>query len=150
MKKNLKTVKGSACFDFENNEFSFSPYKSGEAVQKNVRTRRQSKIYETEGKKSSSLVAHLVAQKNSPDPIADMIDDFSYLAKENGRKIPEIPVGRVLLETPNIKVVADSDQRLVMAVITIEYADAVKPEPIVTNASFKLSTCLQEFKKLFK
>ena len=56
----------------------------------------------------------------------------------------------MLLETPNIKVVADSDQRRVMAVITIEYADAVKPEPIVTNASFKLSTCLQEFKKLFK
>lgn len=145
----VQSVRGYGKFDTENKEFTFKPYEKGEPVQKNVIRRGRSKLYETEGEKEASVVAHIVANKNSTDPIADIYDDLGKLAKSHGTKMPPVPSGRKLLETPMMTVVADEEEKAVTVVVKFGYKEAFMPSQTIVAMTHKLNTCLLENTKLF-
>lgn len=145
----VQNVRGYGKFDTKSMEFTFKPSEKGEPVQKNVIRRGRSKLYETEGEKESSVVAHIVASKNSTDPIADIYDDLGKLAKRHGTKIPPVPSGRKLLETPMMTVVADEEEKAVTAVVRFSYKEALMPSQTIVTTTHKLNTCLLENARLF-
>lgn len=86
-------VRGCAVFDGQ--KFTFTPEKKGEAVQKNIVTSGKSKMYETAGSKKSSIVAHLVADANDPDPAFQMTESLRELYSQTNRTFPEVQINDV-------------------------------------------------------
>ena len=126
MEETKKTVgararKGAGSVTFkEDDSFEFKPYGEGASPQKNVKKARKSKLYETEGEKQASIVAHLVADKKSIDPVGDMLDDFCQLMrKEEGmeEKMPDRP--KTLLDEKNIRLQMWKKRRQLVLTLTV-------------------------------
>ena len=83
-------VKGTATINADNS-FEFAPYNEGQPVQRDVKTSGRSKLYRTEGAKQKSLVAHLVADANSPDIAASLFDDLDSLTRDMPSAKPKLP-----------------------------------------------------------
>lgn len=118
--KSTLTVRGSAKVNTETGDFQFAAYQQGEPVQKNVRRMGESSLYETEGKKESSIVAHLKVSRLSEDPAAELEEQLTELTKEL-RKEPETRPRRLkcLLDLPDAKVWHDRREKKVRVELTI-------------------------------
>lgn len=132
-------VKGTATINADNS-FEFAPYNEGQPVQRDVKTSGRSKLYRTEGEKQKSLVAHLVADANSPDIAASLFDDLDSLTRDMPSAKPKLPRGRRLLDNTDLKVVLSSDGAL-----TIQFQCSSPPESIATNLvdmSYRVQRCV--------
>lgn len=132
-------VKGTATINADNS-FEFAPYNEGQPVQRDVKTSGRSKLYRTEGEKQKSLVAHLVADANSPDIAASLFDDLSSLTRDLPSAQPKLPRGRRLLDNTDLQVVLSADGAL-----TIQYQCTSPPDSIAANLvdmSYRVQRCV--------
>lgn len=145
----VTSARGYGKYDEMSGEFHFQPSGKGEPVQKNVQKKGRSKLYETEGEKEASVVAHLVASKDSADPVADMYDDFRKLVKDRMAQLPPMPAGRKLLETPSVTIVADERERRVTVVSRLTFDEAYKPAKPIALLTYNIEHCFAENYKIF-
>ena len=133
-------VRGMATIN-PDNSFDFIPSQQGEPVQRSVKKQRKSKIYETAGNDKQSMVCHLVVDKNSADPAAEMYDDFVSLTKDMGAKLPPTLKGRTLMDDGELKVIANSNGRLQVS-INIDYAKELNMVQKLVNLIYTTTQCL--------
>lgn len=132
-------VKGTATINADNS-FEFAPYNEGQPVQRDVKTSGRSKLYRTEGEKQKSLVAHLVADANSPDIAASLFDDLNSLTRDMPSAQPKLPRGRRLLDNTDLQVVLSAEGAL-----TIQYQCTSPPDSIaahLVDMSYRVQRCV--------
>lgn len=60
-------------------EFTFTPYEQGEPTQRNVKTTKGGKVYETCSEKKPMKVAYLTCAADAPDPWSEYISQLKKL-----------------------------------------------------------------------
>lgn len=90
-----RKIRGTAVITAEN-KVTFTPFAEGEPQRADVRTCGRSTAYTTQGEKRRSMVVHLMADADSPDPYGDMAADFCRLVPaepdrrmQRGRKLAD-------------------------------------------------------------
>ena len=114
-----RKVAGSVTFK-EDDSFEFKPYGEGATPQNNLKKALKTNHNNTHGEKQASIVAHLVADKKSIDPVGDMLDDFCQLMKkEDGveEKMPDRP--KTLLDEKNIRLQMWKKRRQLVLTLTV-------------------------------
>jgi len=76
-----RRIRGTAVFH-DDDAVEFIPQGKGEPVQRAVRKHGESKLYETEGDKTSSYVAHLKVNRDTADPRAELFDQLEHLTSK--------------------------------------------------------------------
>ena len=118
--KSTLTVRGSAKMNRETGDFAFKAYETGEPDHKNVRKHGCCTVYETEGRKESSIVAHLRVKRETVDPFGEMYGDFAVAMKPYMKKEPSVAnKGKMLCDTPDAKVWHNKTKGVVNVLITI-------------------------------
>ena len=118
--KSTLTVRGSAKMNRETGDFAFKAYESSEPDHKNVKTHGCCTVYETEGRKESSIVAHLRVKRETVDPFGEMYGDFAVAMKPYMKKEPSVAnKGKMLCDTPDAKVWHNKTKGVVNVLITI-------------------------------
>ena len=95
---------------YEDDSIEFRPCAKGEPSQRNVKRSGSSKFYQTNGEKESNYVAHLMASRDSLDPIGDMLRDFETLTRELEPKLPKEPRTKPLLKKDDMSVYLDKKE----------------------------------------
>ena len=67
--KKIRT-RGVGIIDPSDNSFEFTPYEQGEPAQRNVKTTKGGKVYETCSEKKPLKVAYLTCAADAADPVA--------------------------------------------------------------------------------
>jgi len=78
MSKKLK-VRGTGCFDLNDNSFEFTAFNEAPSTQQNVKTCKGGKTFETTSVKKPLKVAHLTCPADSADPYAEYIIQLGRL-----------------------------------------------------------------------
>lgn len=134
-------VRGTATIN-PDNSFDFTPSQQGEPVQRAVKKTRKSKLYETAGVERQSMVCHLVVDKNSTDPAAEMFEDFKKLTKGMGAdKLPPALKGKRLMDNEELKIVANS-KGMLQITINVDYRLNLNLTQKIVNLLYKSSECL--------
>jgi len=76
--KKLK-VRGTGCFDLNDNSFEFTAFNEAPSTQQNVKTCKGGKTFETTSVKKPLKVAHLTCPADSADPYAEYIIQLGRL-----------------------------------------------------------------------
>ena len=107
---------------YEDDSIEFRPCGKGEPSQRNVKRSGASKFYQTNGEKESNYVAHLMAPKDSLDPVGTMLEDFEALTKELEPQLRKKPRTKPLLEREGLSVYLDKKEHrlLVFAEILLD------------------------------
>lgn len=95
----------------------FVPTGSRESNRKMLKQLGNSSFYKSEGEKESSFSLHLNVDGKSPDPVAEMFDQFKVLTAEQQKQMPQLPEGqqgRMLLDDGRgLKIWLDSERHKV-------------------------------------
>ena len=83
-------VRGTATLDPETNEFGFKPFEKGESTQRNVKTTKGGKVYETCSEKKPLMVAYLTCDANAADPWNEYINQLKKLGVKPPKPV-ELP-----------------------------------------------------------
>lgn len=89
LQKKVK-VRGTGTYNPETNEFGFKPFEKGESTQRNVKSTKGGKIYETCSEKRPKKVAYLTCDANAADPWSEYINQLKKLGV-NPPKPVELP-----------------------------------------------------------
>ena len=73
----LRRVRGTGIY--EGDEFTFKPCEQGEPTQRNVKSCKGGKIYETTSEKDPLKVAHLTCPANAADPYSEFTSQLERL-----------------------------------------------------------------------
>ena len=139
-KQQKEKVRGCATFDGQ--KFSFVPEQKGEAVQKNVISTGKSKLYETSGKKKSSLVAHLVADANAADPAYEMTESLRELYAKTNKPFPEVDVNDVnIVNQDKLKIRVSKEQQEIKIFLSMPLT---KPDKIFRDLQMHLAKLTSE------
>jgi hypothetical protein len=95
---------------YEDDSIEFRPCAKGEPSQRNVKRSGASKFYQTNGEKESNYVAHLMAPKDSLDPVGDMMKDFKSLTRELQPQLPLEPRTKPLMKKDGLSVYLDKKE----------------------------------------
>lgn len=136
------TVRGSAKMNRETGDFAFKPYETGEPDHKNVRRHGCCTVYETEGKKDSSVVAHLKVKKETVDPFGEMWPDFLAAMKPYVKQEPKTPRTKTLMEKEGVAVWQVKKERLVRVLMTISLDSEREPSAQLFNLTSEVNKCL--------
>lgn len=140
--KSTLTVRGSAKVNTETGDFQFAAYQQGEPVQKNVRRTGCCTVYETDGKKESSIVAHLRVRKDTVDPFNEMWPDFVRGMKPYIKDVPKEPTTKALLTKENLNVWLRRKDRSVCITMNISLDDEREPSTQLFNLTSEVNKCL--------
>ena len=140
--KSTLTVRGSAKMNRETGDFAFKPYETGEPDHKNVRRHGCCTVYETEGKKESSIVAHLKVKKETVDPFGEMWPDFVAGMKPYIKQEPKAPTTKTLMERPGVNVWQVKKEGLVKVLMTIDLKEEREPSTQLFNLTSEVNKCL--------
>ena len=83
-------IRGTATLNPETNEFGFKPFEKGESTQRNVKTTRGGKVYETCSEKKPLMVAYLTCDANAADPWSEYINHLKKLGVKPPKPV-ELP-----------------------------------------------------------
>ena len=72
-------VRGTGTYNPETNEFGFKPFEKGESTQRNVKTTKGGKVYETCSEQKPKKVAYLTCDANAADPWSEYINQLKNL-----------------------------------------------------------------------
>lgn len=152
-KKIQQRVRGYATF--HDNNFSFSPEQKGEPIQKNIVTSGNSKIYETNGARKQSIVAHLVVDAKEQDPAACMIDKLQEMFQKIQKPFPTINREDVcILDDEKLKIRVSKKEKTAKIFIDIPISNpvALQRELAVQTAKMTAQLYISEdiIKKLMK
>lgn len=90
IKKSPRTVRGTATIH-DDDRIEFKPYAEGESTQKNVRTTKGGKTFETTSEKKPLKVAHLTCPADTADPYAEYVSQLERLGikPQTEQQLPE-------------------------------------------------------------
>lgn len=83
-------IRGTATLNPETNEFGFKPFEKGESTQRNVKTTKGGKVYETCSEKKPLMVAYLTCDANAADPWNEYINQLKKLGVKPPKPV-ELP-----------------------------------------------------------
>ncbi len=110
--KPAQTLRGKLN-QWDNGYCEFVPQGQRESQRRMLKQFGDSSFYKTEGKRDSSYSLHLNVDGQSEDPVADMRELFEQLTKDQRKQAPQMPessTGRMLLDTPALKIWLDANQ----------------------------------------
>ena len=142
--KNYEEVRGKARI-FLDKSIEFTPYQEGQPQKERVCNNKQSELYKTVGRQPK-LVARLLVDSASADPVGDMYDQLEDLAERYGKvtqteqKARTPKRGRILRNEGGLKVQVGTD------LLSISYEISLKEHPDYKEALYNLinetSKCL--------
>ena len=106
-----------------------NPQAQGESNRKMIKQKGKSSFYKSEGEKESSYSIHINVDANDPDPVATMQERFAELTKGELKSELKMKVkGKLLYESPNLKVYLNKTTRQVILQTTIDCSPTIERE----------------------
>ena len=106
-----------------------NPQTQGESNRKMIKQKGKSSFYKSEGEKESSYSIHINVDANDPDPVATMQEHFAELTKGELKSELKMKVkGKLLYESPNLKVYLNKTTRQVIIQTTIDCSPTIERE----------------------
>ena len=106
-----------------------NPQTQGESNRKMIKQKGKSSFYKSEGEKESSYSIHINVDANDPDPVATMQERFAELTKGELKSELKMKVkGKLLYESPNLKVYLNKTTRQVILQTTIDCSPTIERE----------------------
>jgi hypothetical protein len=114
---------------FENNVVVVNPMEPRESNRKMIKQKGKSSFYKSEGEKESSYSIHINVDANDPDPVATMQERFAELVKGELKRELKLKVkGKLLYDTPNLKVYLNKTQKSVIIQTTLPCSPTIERE----------------------
>ena len=106
-----------------------NPESSKESNRRMIKQKGKSSFYKSEGEKESSYSIHINVDANDPDPVATMQEQFVELTKGELKSELKMKVkGKLLYESPNLKVYLNKTTRQVTLQTTIDCSPTIERE----------------------
>ena len=106
-----------------------NPMEPRESNRKMIKQKGKSSFYKSEGEKESSYSIHINVDANDPDPVATMQEQFTELTKGELKSELKLKVkGKMLYESPQLKVYLNKTTRQVILQTTIECSPTIERE----------------------
>ena len=94
-----------------------------------IKQKGKSSFYKSEGEKESSYSIHINVDANDPDPVATMQERFAELTKGELKSELKLQVkGKLLYETPTLKVYLNKTQKKVVIQTTLDCGPTIERE----------------------
>ena len=114
---------------FGNDVVVVNPETPKESNRKMIKQKGKSSFYKSEGEKDSSYTIHINVDANDPDPVATMQERFNELTKgELKSELKLIVKGKLLYETPVLKVYLNKTQKKVVIQTTLDCGPTIERE----------------------
>ena len=112
-----------------------NPESSKESNRRMIKQKGKSSFYKSEGEKESSYSIHINVDANDPDPVATMQEQFAELTKGELKSELKLKVkGKLLYESPKLKVYLNKTQRQVIIQTTLDCSPTVERELLQSQA----------------
>ena len=106
-----------------------NPESSKESNRRMIKQKGKSSFYKSEGEKESSYSIHINVDANDPDPVATMQEQFAELTKGELKSELKLKVkGKLLYESPKLKVYLNKTQKKVIIQSTLECGPTIERE----------------------
>jgi hypothetical protein len=106
-----------------------NPQEPRESNRTMIKQKGKSSFYKSEGEKESSYSIHINVDANDPDPVATMQERFAELTKGELKSELKMKVkGKLLYESPNLKVYLNKTTRQVILQTTIDCSPTIERE----------------------
>ena len=106
-----------------------NPEEPRESNRKMIKQKGKSSFYKSEGEKESSYSIHINVDANDPDPVATMQERFAELTKgELKSELKMIVKGKLLYDTPLLKVYLNKTQKKVVIQTTLDCGPTIERE----------------------
>ena len=106
-----------------------SPQEPRESNRTMIKQKGKSSFYKSEGEKESSYSIHINVDANDPDPVATMQERFAELTKGELKSELKMQVkGKLLFETPQLKVYLNKTQKKVVIQTTLDCGPTIERE----------------------
>lgn len=127
---------------FKEDDMEFRAERStGISTQSVIKQQGKSKVYQTVGDKKNNYVAHLVVDKDDPDPASTMADQLEKLTKDmQPKRIPKAR-GRRLLDDKNVQVVFSKTSKKIDIHMNIDIAETPNYNQSLMNLMYKINQC---------
>lgn len=98
---------------------------TGESNREDIASTKSSQLYKTKGTKQQTIVAHLTARPDSPDPLADMYGQLDKMARDAKLETKAEPKlrGEKLLDSKTLSVILSKKERKIDVRISIDLAE---------------------------
>ena len=114
---------------YPNDVVVVNPQEPRESNRKMIKQKGKSSFYKSEGEKESSYSIHINVDANDPDPVATMQEQFNELTKgELKSELKLIIKGKLLYETPVLKVYLNKTQKKVVIQTTLDCGPTIERE----------------------
>jgi hypothetical protein len=114
---------------YPNDVVVVNPQEPRESNRKMIKQKGKSSFYKSEGEKESSYSIHINVDANDPDPVATMQERFNELTKgELKSELKLIVKGKLLYETPVLKVYLNKTQKKVVIQTTLDCGPTIERE----------------------
>lgn len=114
---------------YPNDVVVVNPQEPRESNRKMIKQKGKSSFYKSEGEKESSYSIHINVDANDPDPVATMQERFNELTKgELKSELKMIVKGKLLYETPVLKVYLNKTQKKVVIQTTLDCGPTIERE----------------------
>lgn len=114
---------------YPNDVVVVNPQEPRESNRKMIKQKGKSSFYKSEGEKESSFSIHINVDANDPDPVATMQERFNELTKgELKSELKMIVKGKLLYETPVLKVYLNKTQKKVVIQTTLDCGPTIERE----------------------
>ena len=106
-----------------------NPQEPRESNRTMIKQKGKSSFYKSEGEKESSYSIHINVDANDPDPVATMQERFAELTKGELKSELKMQVkGKLLYESPNLKVYLNKTQKKVILQTSIDCSPTIERE----------------------
>ena len=120
---------------YENDYLVVTPQATCESNRRMIKQKGKSSFYKSEGEKESSYSIHINVDANDPDPVATMQEQFAELTKGELKSELKLQVkGKLLYETPKLKVYLNKTQKQVILQTTLDCGPTVERELLQIQA----------------
>ena len=114
---------------YPNDVVVVNPQEPRESNRKMIKQKGKSSFYKSEGEKESSYSIHINVDANDPDPVATMQERFNELTKGELKSELKLQVkGKLLYETPVLKVYLNKTQKKVVIQTTLDCGPTIERE----------------------
>ena len=120
---------------YSNDVVVVNPESTKESNRRIIKQKGKSSFYKSEGEKESSYSIHINVDANDPDPVATMQEQFAELTKGELKSELKLKVkGKLLYESPKLKVYLNKTQRQVIIQTTLDCSPTVERELLQSQA----------------
>ena len=120
---------------YSNDVVVVNPESTKESNRRIIKQKGKSSFYKSEGEKESSYSIHINVDANDPDPVATMQEQFAELTKGELKSELKLQVrGKLLCETPNLKVYLNKTQAQVIIQTNLDCGPTVERELLQLQA----------------